>query len=205
MSLDLSDLTRPVTDQGDSRDCVPHAVAAAMRGWLMRHEPPADSGIAELDIEEFVAAVAGVEDIRECLRHVAANGVRAKRCFHAEPCDQEHRYGVRFRRKVGGGRIRSAVGQDGPAIVPIQLYSDFRDHTGPAPYEPQGTPENASHAVCLVGWDDPDDDDVGRWILMNSYGREWGNEGFFTVWYNDGKLRIENGAFVVIGVPELEP
>lgn len=53
--------------------------------------------------------------------------------------------------------------------------------------------EISDHAVCLVGWDDnfakekfnetPDGD--GAWIVKNSWGSDWGNEGYFYVSYYD--------------------
>ena len=57
-------------------------------------------------------------------------------------------------------------------------------------------PENANHEVSIIGWDDnfsrenflikPDGD--GAWIVKNSYGSDWGDNGFFYVSYYDQSL-----------------
>ena len=51
----------------------------------------------------------------------------------------------------------------------------------------------SDHAVCLVGWDDNFKkekfketlDGDGAWIVKNSWGSDWGNEGYFYVSYYD--------------------
>ena len=60
-----------------------------------------------------------------------------------------------------------------------------------AQYNPTG--EISNHAVCVVGWDDnfsrfnfsqePNGD--GAWIVKNSWGSDWGDEGYFYVSYYD--------------------
>lgn len=66
------------------------------------------------------------------------------------------------------------------------------------------------HGVLLVGWDDnkeitggfssPDDNSVGAWIVKNSWGEDWGDDGFFYVAYNDTRI---NGSSVTF-YPERE-
>ena len=56
-----------------------------------------------------------------------------------------------------------------------------------------------NHAVCIVGWDDtysrenfhetPDYD--GAWIVKNSWGDEWGDEGYYYVSYEDTSINPE--------------
>ncbi len=51
------------------------------------------------------------------------------------------------------------------------------------------------HGVMLVGWDDnkvvtggsesPDGEHVGAWIAKNSWGTDWGDEGYFYISYKD--------------------
>lgn len=38
-----------------------------------------------------------------------------------------------------------------------------------------------SHAMCVIGYDD----DTRRFEIMNSWGTNWGKDGFFTISYND--------------------
>lgn len=61
-----------------------------------------------------------------------------------------------------------------------------------------------NHGVLLVGWDDafdrtlfsPDAPADGAWIVKNSWGPDWGENGFFHLSYSDTS-RMEGVAFVV--------
>ena len=82
------------------------------------------------------------------------------------------------------------------------------------------TPEYQSpnHAICVVGWDDsfskdnfltkPEGD--GAWIIKNSWGTEWGDNGYFYVSYYDPTLCPYDyigvqGAFVGIKIENTLP
>jgi len=47
----------------------------------------------------------------------------------------------------------------------------------------QGDWLNADHAVVIVGWDDDMCGGQGGWIVKNSWGRGWGDSGFFYIPY----------------------
>ena len=62
-------------------------------------------------------------------------------------------------------------------------------------YEPVWTGVGwANHAVILVGWNDDD----GCWIVKNSWGPNWGEQGYARVKY--GNLEKYNYAYAVTGV-----
>ncbi len=86
------------------------------------------------------------------------------------------------------GAVSAAIHMD--IIVGGSL--NWSDHT----YNYGGT-NPVNHAVLIVGWDD--DMDVkggfdspsptkGAWIVKNSWGKEWADEGYFYVAYDDAKF-----------------
>ena len=65
-----------------------------------------------------------------------------------------------------------------------------------------GGTHEVNHVVNVVGWDDDKvtAGGVGAWICQNTYGTNWGENGFFYVSYNDTQLLKYNAYY-----PELKP
>lgn len=64
--------------------------------------------------------------------------------------------------------------------------------------------DQPNHAVCIVGWDDnysrnnfitPPAGD-GAFIVRNSWGTYWGDQGYFYISYYDASIGTENAAFL---------
>ena len=99
-----------------------------------------------------------------------------------------------------GTQIKLAIMKYGSLDVSFFGQSSF-DEENPY-YNPEtyaqyvNVPETANHEVSIVGWDDnfpkekflitPPGD--GAWIIKNSYGTEWGENGFLYVSYYDQTL-----------------
>ena len=83
-----------------------------------------------------------------------------------------------------GGTVRSlkAALLDGPVSLAMTVHEDFLCYSGGC-YEhaASGAP---NHAVLLIGWDDAGCDGAGAWIAKNSWGSDWGEQGFFHIKYN---------------------
>ena len=59
-----------------------------------------------------------------------------------------------------------------------------------------------NHLITLVGWDDNfrvGDIMVGAYIAQNSWGTQWGDEGYFYIMYSDAKVEDNVSGFVRVG------
>ena len=82
--------------------------------------------------------------------------------------------------------IKAAMCQYGPIAASVQVTSLFQNYTDGVFNE---TPSNynspsSNHAVVLVGWDD----NKGAWLMKNSWGTNWGEDGYMWIKYNTNNI-----------------
>lgn len=84
-----------------------------------------------------------------------------------------------------------------PQIL-VQFLSIFLPHTG---VYHSTTKEGAyGHAVKIIGWGV--EKDTPYWLCANSWGTEWGDNGFFKIIRGNNECEIENN--VVAGLMKIE-
>ena len=74
-----------------------------------------------------------------------------------------------------------------PVLVSFEVYSDFYSYSGGI-YEHTWGSYEGGHAVSIVGYDTTGA--VDYWIVKNSWGPSWGENGFFKI--KMGECNIEN-------------
>jgi len=82
--------------------------------------------------------------------------------------------------------IKAAILEYGPISVGMGVDTPFAWYTGGV-FNECDDPMIGAHAVVLVGWDDYQGSD-GIWVLRNSWGGDWGEDGY---------CRIERGCLQV--------
>lgn len=83
--------------------------------------------------------------------------------------------------------------QTGPVIVSMNVPVSFPYYTGGI-YDSDGTTPNlGGHAVLAVGYNDAE----AYFKVKNSWGPEWGEEGYFRIAYNDVYDDVQFGRFAV--------
>ena len=92
----------------------------------------------------------------------------------------------------------------GPVSVGYTVYQSFYDFFDQNPngiYTASDAPPNdkmiGGHAVVIVGWGTDPTTGIFYWIIRNSWGLNWGNQGFFKIQYDlDGILEEPWGIVV---------
>ncbi len=90
--------------------------------------------------------------------------------------------------------IKSAIYQYGPISAAVYATDAFQAYSGGV-FDSSYTPSSdhpVNHAIMLVGWDDS----KGAWILRNSWGPGWGENGYMYIKY--GALNVGYGANYVV-------
>ena len=95
-------------------------------------------------------------------------------------------------------KMKEALSQGLPVVIALQTSSSFCEPGQLwSPSKPQGPGEH--HAICIIGYDDNKYD--GSFELINSWGKDWGNNGFIHVPYQNLLDRIKE-AYTVYLIPD---
>ena len=77
---------------------------------------------------------------------------------------------------------KAFIVNEGPVYAAVTVDSAFQAYRGGVFNASSRAPAN--HAICLVGWDDS----LGAWILRNSWGNNWGNNGYMYIAYGCSRV-----------------
>lgn len=75
--------------------------------------------------------------------------------------------------------LKKAVGTVGPVSVGLDALNDkFMFYGGGVYFNPECKPEKVSHAVLAIGYGTDEKTGMDYWLIKNSYGTTWGEEGY---------------------------
>lgn len=77
--------------------------------------------------------------------------------------------------------VKKAISQKQPVVIAMHISPSF--HTAKDVWDGNTWGRDGYHAMCVVGYDD--NKYGGAFLIMNSWGNKWGNNGFVWVRYAD--------------------
>jgi len=103
--------------------------------------------------------------------------------------------------------IKQAVMDYGVMYTSMYYASSYYNATN---YTYYYTGADSNHAVGIVGWDDNFNKNLfntsppgnGAWIVRNSWGTTWGENGYFYISYYDSKIGRSNASFINAEEPD---
>lgn len=139
----------------------------------------------------------------ECFPYQSGDGQDVPHCPHGRCTKAQSKY-TKYRAINKSSKplscapsIKEEIYKNGPVQTGFMVYEDFMHYKSGIYHFTHGQ-ELGGHAVKIVGWGE--EDGVEYWIAQNSWGPEWGENGFFRIKF--GECLFDENAYV--GLPNLE-
>jgi C1A family cysteine protease len=188
----------PVWDQGPCGSCVAFGTIAAVEATLRvaQGDPHLATDLSEADLYYCKGADLGADCasgwwVQPALEAVRDAGVVDEACFLYTAGDQACRRCVDWQgrlTKISAWRqidslsaMKEWLATKGALIAVFIVYDDFFAYRSGIYHNVVKNANPGGHCVCVVGYDDTQ----GYWKCKNSWGKNWGEAGFFRIQYGD--------------------
>ena len=133
----------------------------------------------------------------QCKRYKGNNGTCSSRCDDDSKVSKDYKltdiYNVvdlydPIETRVK--KMKTELMNNGPLYVSFDVYEDFKLYKSGV-YEHVIGKKIGGHAVRLLGWDDY----TNNWLIANSWGTNWGEDGYFKIKMGSNECGIEQEAW----------
>ncbi|MBC7235692.1 MAG: hypothetical protein H5T69_07600 [Chloroflexi bacterium] len=200
----------PIKDQGNCGSCYAFAAVGALESLLAID---ANTPWSWLDLSEAIVAFCSYQPraggcsggyMSYTAAHMLNEGTYLEECFRYQDHDmgcqacanwQDNAYKiVAYQRVDQSVTALKAALQYGPLQTAFDVYGDFFSYEDGV-YEKAWGSFEGGHAVLLVGYQDtPGQYGGGYFIVKNSWGPGWGEDGYFRIGYSQVTNEVDFGA-----------
>ncbi|XP_037783743.1 uncharacterized peptidase C1-like protein F26E4.3 [Penaeus monodon] len=113
-------------------------------------------------------------------------------------CQSRYKSGPAYRLPSKERYIQREIITNGPVQALMTVHPDFFLYkTGVYSYSELGSPHSAAHSVKLLGWGEErvNGKTVKYWVNVNSWGKYWGEAGYFRLLRGSNECGIESHVF----------
>jgi len=209
--VDGVDWTTPIRNQLSCGSCVAFGTIGALEGVIqieLGQQIDIDLSEAHLFYCGGGSCSSGWT-VQKAVRQLEDVGVSLESCFPYTPrqtdCEnvcpdwQEQAIQITDGRRILSSNNISAVQQalidHGPLVTSYTVYKDFSAYTSGI-YEHVYGEAVGGHAVAIVGYNNEEQ----YWICKNSWGKNWGEQGYFRIRFNECGLGSSFNTFYLSGV-----
>ncbi|HTY12045.1 MAG TPA: C1 family peptidase [Bacteroidota bacterium] len=200
-SVDLRSKCPPVENQGELGSCTANALAGALEFIELKNGTPlVDVSrlfiyFNERAIEHTIMSDSGAQ-IRDGIKSLAKQGVCPEKKwpyviskFEDKPtpacyAEAKKRLITSYHRILTLDEMRTCLAEGFPFVFGFTVYESFESQkvaqTGVVNMPLPGERTVGGHAVVGIGYADSD----RRFIVRNSWGKDWGEQGYFTIPYD---------------------
>jgi len=197
-----TDYITSIKDQSTCGSCWAFAGSAVLEGAINAYynNPDLDYNLSEQDLVScyhgsgcYGATSAQIENMfkyyfvndglcdENCFKYTATDNDCNNRCLNWQDSAWKiASYEGLDYRDIGIEAIKQMLVENGPVEVGMAVYKDFM-YYGSGVYYPTTDLLAGYHAVTIVGYDEYDG--AGYWIVKNSWGKRWGEDGYFRIYF----------------------
>jgi C1A family cysteine protease len=207
--------TTSIKDQGACGSCVSFATCAVMESMTKIEE---DNFGLSIDLSEAFLFFCGCGsccksgwNFEPALDYTKSTGVSDEACFpystKDKPCDSrcsdwEKRLNkvTEWKKITNMSERKNVLSSVGPLIAGMSVYEDFYSYQGGV-YRHVTGDLLGYHAIAVVGFSEGEQ----CWICKNSWGKDWGENGWFKIGYGECDIDTAFPMYNVTGIVPAPP